>query len=75
MSTNSSVPDGNTKHAGPEPFLARTLSASLTVRDLQKSLAWYQDVVGFTSTENMSATEAESGGAESRGRAALDRSG
>ena len=31
-----------------EPFLARTLSASLTVRDLEKSLAWYQDVVGFT---------------------------
>ena len=48
MSTNSSVPDGSTKRAGPEPFLARTLSASLTVRDLQKSLAWYQNVVGFT---------------------------
>ncbi|MEA2165295.1 MAG: hypothetical protein QOK37_3422 [Thermoanaerobaculia bacterium] len=28
-------------------FLGRTLSASLTVNDLQKSLAWYQDVVGF----------------------------
>ena len=48
MNTNSSVPDGSTKRAGPDPFLARTLSASLTVRDLQKSLAWYQDVVGFT---------------------------
>jgi lactoylglutathione lyase len=48
MSTNSSVPDDSTKRAGPEPFLARALSASLTVRDLQKSLAWYQDVVGFT---------------------------
>jgi uncharacterized glyoxalase superfamily protein PhnB len=48
MSTNSSIPDGTTKRAGPEPFLARTLSASLTVRDLQKSLAWYEDVVGFT---------------------------
>jgi uncharacterized glyoxalase superfamily protein PhnB len=47
MSTNSSIPDGTTK-PGPEPFLARTLSASLTVRDLEKSLAWYQDVVGFT---------------------------
>lgn len=30
------------------PFLGRTLSASLTVNDLQKSLAWYQDVVGFS---------------------------
>src|SRR4051812_42818949 len=30
------------------PFIARTLGASLTVRNLQKSLAWYGDVVGFT---------------------------
>ncbi len=29
------------------PFRARTLSASLTVKDLQRSLAWYRDVVGF----------------------------
>ena len=28
-------------------FQARTLQASLTVKDLQKSLTWYQDVVGF----------------------------
>ena len=48
MSTNSSVPDGATKRAEPETFVARSLSASLTVRNLQKSLAWYQDVVGFT---------------------------
>ena len=27
---------------------ARALQASLTVKDLQKSLAWYQDVVGFS---------------------------
>jgi uncharacterized glyoxalase superfamily protein PhnB len=26
---------------------ARSLAASLTVKDLQKSLAWYADVVGF----------------------------
>src|SRR5439155_8291395 len=31
----------------PESFLGRTLSASLTVGDLQKSLTWYRDVVGF----------------------------
>jgi uncharacterized glyoxalase superfamily protein PhnB len=48
MNTNSSVPDGAPKPAEPEPFVARTLSASLTVKNLQKSLAWYQDVVRFT---------------------------
>jgi uncharacterized glyoxalase superfamily protein PhnB len=31
----------------PAPFQARALSASLTVKDLQASLAWYRDVVGF----------------------------
>src|SRR5213592_2460021 len=48
MSTKSSVPTGATKGPEPEPFHARTLSASLTVKDLQTSLAWYRDVVGFT---------------------------
>ena len=28
-------------------FHARTLGAALTVKDLEKSLAWYRDVVGF----------------------------
>ena len=31
----------------PESFRARALGASLTVKDLQKSLAWYRDVIGF----------------------------
>jgi uncharacterized glyoxalase superfamily protein PhnB len=31
-----------------KPFLGRALSASLTVKDLPKSLAWYHEVVGFT---------------------------
>jgi uncharacterized glyoxalase superfamily protein PhnB len=31
-----------------QPFSARSLSASLTVKDLQASLDWYQDVAGFT---------------------------
>lgn len=31
-----------------QPFLGRTISASLTVKDLRKSLDWYQDVVGFS---------------------------
>jgi uncharacterized glyoxalase superfamily protein PhnB len=32
----------------PEPLDAETLGVSLTVRDLQTSLVWYRDVVGFT---------------------------
>jgi len=47
MSTKSPVPSGSQKRAEPATFRARTLSASLTVKDLQKSLAWYRDVVGF----------------------------
>ncbi len=34
--------------AESRPFIARTISTSLTVKDLQKSLDWYQDVIGFT---------------------------
>jgi len=48
MSNNPPVRTGAPKRAEPMSFRARTLSASLTVKDLQKSLAWYQDVVGFT---------------------------
>jgi uncharacterized glyoxalase superfamily protein PhnB len=48
MSTNSSTRAGGTERAHPESFRARALTASLTVKDLQKSLAWYRDVVGFT---------------------------
>jgi len=48
MSTNSPIPDGATKHAESESFHASMLSVSLTVKDLGKSLAWYQDVLGFT---------------------------
>ena len=34
--------------ATTEPFQGRTLSASLTVKDLEKSLTWYRDVMGFS---------------------------
>jgi len=30
-----------------QSLCARSLQASLTVKDLEKSLAWYRDVVGF----------------------------
>jgi len=36
------------KRVQPESFRVRELTASLTVNDLQKSLAWYRDVVGFS---------------------------
>lgn len=39
--------------AAAEPFHARSLGASLTVRDLQKSLAWYQDALGFAIDRRM----------------------
>jgi len=48
MSTSSSVPAGDEKRAQPESFRGRALSASLTVKDLRASLAWYRDVLGFT---------------------------
>jgi uncharacterized glyoxalase superfamily protein PhnB len=41
-------PDGKTVRVQPETFRAGSLSASLTVNDLRRSLAWYRDVVGFT---------------------------
>jgi uncharacterized glyoxalase superfamily protein PhnB len=47
---NASAPgsDGADRSAQPAQFLAGTLAVSLTVKDLQKSLVWYRDVVGFT---------------------------
>jgi lactoylglutathione lyase len=48
MSTDSAAPDGADRRAHPESFRGRALTASLTANDLQKSLAWYRDVLGFT---------------------------
>lgn len=36
------------RRTGGWSFRARELTASLTVSDLARSLAWYRDVVGFT---------------------------
>jgi uncharacterized glyoxalase superfamily protein PhnB len=44
METNSPAPDS---------FHASMLSASLTVKDIAKSIAWYQDVVGFVIDRRM----------------------
>jgi len=38
----------STAGEGTDGFVARQLMASLTASDLQQSLAWYTDVVGFT---------------------------
>ena len=43
MSTNSQIADS----VPPESLQAITLSASLTVNDIRKSMAWYRDVLGF----------------------------
>jgi uncharacterized glyoxalase superfamily protein PhnB len=48
MSDESPIPSDAPERASPESFRARALTASLTVRDLGASLAWYRDVVGFT---------------------------
>jgi uncharacterized glyoxalase superfamily protein PhnB len=48
MSTEPTPPDGAERRAQPESFRGRELTASLTVNDLEKSLAWYRDAVGFT---------------------------
>lgn len=48
MSPNAPTPEGGTDRAQPESFRARSLAASLTVKDLRTSLAWYRDVMGFT---------------------------
>ena len=50
MSNTSASAAGGTVGVAPEPFHATTLSASLTVNDLRKSLGWYRDVLGFTVT-------------------------
>jgi uncharacterized glyoxalase superfamily protein PhnB len=45
--TSDTVLPGTPERGKPESFRGRTLSASLTVGDMKKSLAWYRDVVGF----------------------------
>lgn len=51
MSTDSTDSSAPARRAEPESFRARALMASLTVKDLQASLAWYSGVVGFSIDE------------------------
>ena len=48
MTSDSPMPTGARERGKPESFRGRALTASLTVNDIRKSLAWYRDVVGFT---------------------------
>jgi uncharacterized glyoxalase superfamily protein PhnB len=47
MNVKAPVTHDAPEPADQEPFRARSLDASLTVKDLEKSLVWYRDVVGF----------------------------
>ena len=42
-----SISPGFAQRAEPETFRARGISAMLAVKDIQKSLAWYRDKLGF----------------------------
>jgi lactoylglutathione lyase len=46
--TNPSSPPSSAAAHPSHTVDAESLSASLTVRDLRASIAWYRDVVGFT---------------------------
>jgi uncharacterized glyoxalase superfamily protein PhnB len=48
MSPDGPVHFGVPDRAQPESFRGRELTASLTVSDLEKSLAWYHDVLRFS---------------------------
>ena len=48
MSKNSNGDEGASRQAESDALQALSISVSLTVKDLPKSLAWYVDVVGFT---------------------------
>src|SRR5687768_2793928 len=53
MTVNSpSATADNTALAAP-PFTATDLTVSLTVKDLQTSVAWYRDVLGFKVVREM----------------------
>ena len=51
MTADSSANSGNGVKSA-EPLQGVTLAASMTVNDLQKSLVWYQDVLGFVVDQN-----------------------
>jgi uncharacterized glyoxalase superfamily protein PhnB len=53
MSRDAGAKPVDNRRADPETFRARALGVSMTVKDLQKSLMWYRDVVGFVVDRKM----------------------
>ena len=53
--------------AQTEPFVARSLGLSLTVRDFPRSLAWYTEVLGFTRTRDFARDGVVTGAAMTAG--------
>ena len=47
MSTESNEQVDRRDHSTPDTLRLRSISPSLTVGDIEASLAWYRDVVGF----------------------------
>ena len=52
MSSNPPINVSINTRTQPESFRARELNASLTVKDVAKSVAWYTNVAGFTLDRN-----------------------
>ena len=48
MTPESQMTTERPEREQPESFRARTMTASITVKDLPTSLAWYRDALGFT---------------------------
>ena len=48
MTQDASRSAGGASRAQPESLRATALAASLTVKDLETSLRWYRDALGFT---------------------------
>lgn len=51
MSPETEAASGQTERSVPETLRIRSISTSLTVNDIDASLAWYRDVVGFVVSE------------------------
>lgn len=47
MATKKKRPAARIQRQQPETLRLRSMAASFTVRDLDKSVAWYRDVLGF----------------------------
>ena len=49
----------NTERAQPETLRLKAIAPAITVDDLEKSLHWYRDVLGFTVKEEWKSDEGE----------------